>query len=136
MEGIKKKTLLLLTFLKYGDIVGRKRFQKLMYLAKHKYNIEVPFIFVKHLYGPYSREMQTVLDNLVTHGLVRETKIIGNEGIVEYKYSLTDRGKFALSIIPFNVNEERKIKKLIEKYKYKSTKDIVKEVYEHAGIEE
>ena len=36
MEGKEKKILLLLTFLKYGDIVGRKRFQKLMYLAKHK----------------------------------------------------------------------------------------------------
>ena len=38
--------------------------------------------------------------------------------------------------MPFNVNEEKKIKRFIEKYKYKSTKDIVKEVYEHAGIEE
>ena len=136
MEGIKKKALLLLTFLKYGDIIGRKRFQKLMYLAKHKYDIEVPFVFVRYLYGPYSREMQRVLDNLVTNGLIKEDKIIGNEGIVEYKYSLTNRGKFAISIISFNVKEEEKIKKFIEKYKYKSTKDIVKEVYEHAGIEE
>ena len=38
--------------------------------------------------------------------------------------------------MPFNVDEEEKIKRFIEKYKYKSTKDIVKEVYEHAGIEE
>jgi len=120
MEGIKKKALLLLTFLKYGDIIGRKRFQKLMYLAKHKYDIEVPFVFVRYLYGPYSREMQRVLDNLVTNGLIKEDKIIGNEGIVEYKYSLTNRGKFAISIISFNVKEEEKIKKFIEKYKYKS----------------
>ncbi len=130
----RKKELLLLTFLKYSDIIGRKRFQKLMYLAKFKFNIEVPFIFIKYFYGPFSREMQEVLDKLVSAGLIKETKIISEFGIVEYRYSLTDKGKAILQIISLDSKEEEKIKHLIEKYKHKPTTEIVDEVYEHAGI--
>ena len=134
MEISRKKELLLLTFLKYSNIDGRKRFQKLMYLAKFKFNIEVPFIFIKYFYGPFSKEMQEVLDKLVSVGLIKETKIINEFGIVEYRYSLTDRGKAVLQIISLDSEEENKIKQLIEKYKHKSTPEIVEEVYEHAGI--
>ncbi len=133
MANNVKKELLLLNFLKYGDISGRKRFQKLMYLGKYKFNIEAPFIFVKYYYGPYSREMQEVLDNLVNFNLIEEKKVKGNNCIL-YKYSLTRKGKISLNLFSISKNEDLKIKELVRNYKHSPTEVIVREVYEYAGI--
>ena len=78
--------------------------------------------------------MQDTLDRLVLDGLIQETKVIGDLGIVEYRYALTEKGRMLLKIISLPSSEEAKIKNLLEKYKDKSTKEIVNEVYEYAGL--
>lgn len=133
LDSNTTKELLVLTFLKYsGKIVGRKRFQKLIFLAKHTGKIKVPFIFTKHLYGPYSKELQNFLGSLVLTDFVQEEKV-NFSGFVEYSYSLTDKGHMILNLLLLTKEDDCMIKEFIDKYKNQPTSRIVSEAYEIAG---
>ncbi|MHC1609464.1 MAG: hypothetical protein ACXQS3_04520 [Candidatus Methanofastidiosia archaeon] len=132
MINTEKKELLILKFLNYAPITGRKRFQKLMYLAKNKYSVNVPFIFTKHFYGPYSREMQEVIDSLELFGYIKERNIHYDQKVV-YNYEITEKGKKILELMADN-SDDAKINSFLEEYKRFSTNSIVEEAYELAGI--
>lgn len=84
---MSRDTELLLVALKnHGKIEGRKRFQKLVFLLQKQYNANIQYKFVPHLFGPYSRALQTDIDMLSFLGLVHVLPTI------PYVHLLTKKG--------------------------------------------
>lgn len=79
-----------------GEIVGRKKLQKMIYIAK---KMEFPFHerFQFHFYGPYSEELTLRVEELCNMGFISEWKE-KKGGYYQYRYSLTDTGKEFLSM--------------------------------------
>nr|WP_235888109.1 YwgA family protein [Neobacillus paridis] len=79
-----------------GEIVGRKKLQKMIYIAK---KIHFPFNdrFQFHFYGPYSEELTTRVEELCNMGFLNEIKE-KKGGYFQYRYTLTESGKEFLSL--------------------------------------
>jgi len=74
-----------------GHVRGRKRFQKLMYVAK-ALGYPVPESFVWGNYGVYSSELQWELDSLAKDGVIVERNIAASGQEPEYDYTLGPPG--------------------------------------------
>ncbi|MGG3965080.1 YwgA family protein [Heyndrickxia faecalis] len=74
-----------------GEIVGRKKLQKMIYIAK---KLSFPFQekFEFHFYGPYSEELTLKVEELTNLGFVNEVKE-KKGGYVQYRYTVTDEGR-------------------------------------------
>lgn len=79
-----------------GEIIGRKKLQKMIYIAK---KVEFPFQekFQFHFYGPYSEELTLRVEELCNMGFLNEIKE-KKGGYFQYRYTLTDTGKEFLSL--------------------------------------
>ena len=79
-----------------GEITGRKKLQKMIYIAK---KVDFPFHerFQFHFYGPYSEELTTRVEELCNMGFLNEVKE-KKGGYYQYRYTLTDAGKEFLSL--------------------------------------
>jgi uncharacterized protein len=79
-----------------GEITGRKKLQKIIYIAK---KLSFPFQerFQFHFYGPYSEELTLRVEELSNLGFIEEVKE-KKGGYFQYRYTLTDEGKEFLSI--------------------------------------
>ncbi|MGE8204959.1 YwgA family protein [Heyndrickxia sp. NPDC080065] len=79
-----------------GEIVGRKKLQKMIYIAK---KLDFPFQerFQFHFYGPYSEELTLRVEELFNLGFIGEVKE-KKGGYFQYRYSITDNGKEFLSL--------------------------------------
>lgn len=79
-----------------GEIVGRKKLQKMIYIAK---KMDFPFQerFQFHFYGPYSEELTLRVEELCNMGFLNEVKE-KKGGYYQYRYTLTDSGKEFLSL--------------------------------------
>jgi len=77
---------LLVALKHHGDILGRKRFQKIIFLLIKKHDIDFKYSFISHLYGPYSRKMQLDINVLNFMGLIDV-----HPGI-PYLHVLTEKG--------------------------------------------
>jgi uncharacterized protein len=79
-----------------GEIVGRKKLQKMIYIAK---KIDFPFQerFQFHFYGPYSEELTLRVEELCNMGFLNEVKE-KKGGYYQYRYTLTESGKEFLSL--------------------------------------
>ena len=74
-----------------GEIVGRKKLQKMIYIAK-KLNFPFEEKFEFHFYGPYSEELTLQLEELINMGFMNEIK--ENKGsYFQYRYRLTESGE-------------------------------------------
>ncbi|GMB09840.1 hypothetical protein EDD69_10296 [Thermolongibacillus altinsuensis] len=78
-----------------GEIVGRKKLQKMIYIAK---KIDFPFYekFDFHFYGPYSEELTLRIEELCNLGFLHEVKE-KKGGYYQYRYMLTESGEEFLS---------------------------------------
>ncbi|WP_017756655.1 YwgA family protein [Calidifontibacillus oryziterrae] len=74
-----------------GEIVGRKKLQKMVFIAK---KLQFPFNekFNFHYFGPYSEELTLRVEELENNGFLGESKE-KKGGYVHYRYSLTEEGK-------------------------------------------
>lgn len=74
-----------------GEIVGRKKLQKIIYIAK---KINYPFYekYNFHFYGPYSEELTLRVEELCNLGFVDEIKE-KKGGYFQYRYALTETGE-------------------------------------------
>jgi len=72
-------------------IEGRTKLQKLVFLLKKLHRIDFSYHFTPYFYGPYSSDLQTDIDYLVSLGLVTEARESTTSGI-RYTYKLTDSG--------------------------------------------
>ncbi|MCM3764079.1 YwgA family protein [Neobacillus niacini] len=93
---LKDHAKLMQAILVSGEIVGRKKLQKMIYIAK---KIDFPFHdrFQFHFYGPYSEELTTRVEELCNMGFLNEVKE-KKGGYYQYRYTLTDAGKEFLSL--------------------------------------
>jgi uncharacterized protein len=84
-----------------GEIIGRKRLQKMIYIAK---KISFPFQerFQFHFYGPYSEELTLRVEELCNMGFLNEVKE-KKGGYFQYRYTLTEPGKEFLSLHEINM---------------------------------
>ncbi|MFE0506279.1 YwgA family protein [Peribacillus butanolivorans] len=79
-----------------GEISGRKKLQKIVYIAK---KLSFPFHekFQFHFYGPYSEELTLRIEELCDMGYLNEVRE-KKAGYYQYCYSITDAGHDFLSI--------------------------------------
>ncbi|MED3983331.1 YwgA family protein [Peribacillus simplex] len=79
-----------------GEISGRKKLQKIVYIAK---KLSFPFHekFQFHFYGPYSEELTLRVEELCEMGYLNEVRE-KKAGYYQYCYSITDAGQDFLSI--------------------------------------
>lgn len=74
-----------------GEIVGRKKLQKMIYIAKKMaFPFEEKFEF--HFYGPYSEELTLRVEELCSFGFIEEVKE-KKGGYTQYRYRITDTGR-------------------------------------------
>lgn len=74
-----------------GEIVGRKKLQKMIYIAK---KLSFPFQekFQFHFYGPYSEELTLRVEELYNLGFIKEVKE-KKGGYYQYRYTITENGE-------------------------------------------
>lgn len=79
-----------------GEIVGRKKLQKMIFIAK---KLAFPFQerFQFHFYGPYSEELTLRVEELCNMGFLEECKE-NKGGYSQYRYCLTETGEEFLGI--------------------------------------
>jgi uncharacterized protein len=97
-----------------GEINGRKKLQKMIYIAK---KLSFPFQekFQFHFYGPYSEELTLRVEELYNLGFIEELKE-KKGGYYQYRYTITENGQEFLKLyeteIPYldecltNMNEQ------------------------------
>ncbi|KMK78210.1 YwgA family protein [Alkalihalobacillus pseudalcaliphilus] len=79
-----------------GEVVGRKKLQKMIYIAK---KLDMPFSerYNFHMYGPYSEELSLRMEELSNLGFVHENK--EDKGhYQQYCYSLSEQGESFLAL--------------------------------------
>ncbi|NEU30455.1 YwgA family protein [bacterium LRH843] len=78
-------------FLQAGEIVGRKKLQKMIYIAK---KLDMPFSekYTFHMFGPYSEELTLRVEELCNLGFVVETKE-DKGNYFQYRYDLSPEGQ-------------------------------------------
>ena len=74
-----------------GEIIGRKKLQKMIYIAK---KLNLPFYekYNFHFYGPYSEELTLRIEELCNLGFINEVHE-KKGGYFQYRYSLTEAGQ-------------------------------------------
>jgi uncharacterized protein len=79
-----------------GEIIGRKKFQKMIYILK---KLSFPFQekYQFHFFGPYSEELTLRIEELCNMGFIQEVKE-KKGGYFQYRYSLTEEGSDFLSL--------------------------------------
>ena len=91
-EQVGDLFLFLLALREMGQIAGRTRLQKTVYLLREHYGIPFSFHFKPYFYGPYSEELSDSVDNLKALGMIEERRRYLTEGVIEYSYRLTKAG--------------------------------------------
>jgi uncharacterized protein YwgA len=96
-----------------GEVAGRKKLQKMVYIAK-KLRVDFDERFEFHMYGPYSEELSLKVDELCNLGLLDENK--ESKGAIDtYHYTLNETGRKFLEHNPVHLGSgERMIVRMNE----------------------
>lgn len=74
-----------------GEVTGRKKLQKMVYIAK-RMHVDFDERFEFHMFGPYSEELTVKVDEMCNLGLLEEHW--ESKGAIQvYKYALNDAGR-------------------------------------------
>lgn len=130
--------ILILLHASGGGIRGRLRLQKLMFLLKHGYKLEVPYDFIPYAYGPYCADIFEDLADLRDGGFVE----VRGQGAEPHElardpktmsFFLTDRGKERARELYRELPSEAKgaLIALNSRFNRMSLGDLIKYVYEH-----
>lgn len=112
-----------------GEVRGRTRFQKLVFLTKQNLKEEdkdIKIQFSKLFYGPFSRDLMESLNGLKKEGLIDEEVEEGSYGLV-YIYKLTSNGT--------DLVKDSLQKRLIAKQAKKIIQDVADE-FGHTPLDE
>ncbi|KIL52729.1 YwgA family protein [Jeotgalibacillus campisalis] len=92
---MKDHAKLMQAFFVSGEIVGRKKLQKMIYIAK---KLSFPFQekYQFHFFGPYSEELTLRVEELCNMGFINEMKE-KKSGYTQYRYTITEEGKSFLN---------------------------------------
>jgi len=134
---INNNIKLLLLVIKYlGNVKGRTRLQKTLYLLKEYFGFEISYKFMPYYYGPYSGELQNDIDIFANLGLVDIVVNFLDDGRFRYEHRLTDRGReiaenFEKTYSKEQIKELKKALNKLEKYDLqklvKKAKEIMKQ---------
>lgn len=98
---LKEHAKLLVLLNESGEIIGRKKLQKIVYISKKlKYDFQERFNF--HFYGPYSEELSLQIEELTNLGFISEVKE-NKGGYNQYKYEINEQGKEYLELYPIQL---------------------------------
>ncbi|WP_280771049.1 YwgA family protein [Salipaludibacillus daqingensis] len=88
---------LLALFKQTGEIVGRKKLQKMVYIAQ---KMNVPFYekYQLHMFGPYSEELSLRMEEVCQLQFVSEVKE-KKAGYQQYRYELSEKGDAFLAMM-------------------------------------
>lgn len=120
--------LLLSLFYNRKAVKGRTRFQKTIYLLKHKYKIPFGFNFRQYYYGPYSDDLADTLSLLEAADLVKERGEMLGIDVVRYNYELTEKGQEFCRELASKVKKEvlaRKLKESVEELHQIQTPELI-----------
>ena len=93
---LKDHAKLMSAFAASGEIIGRKKLQKMIYISK---KLAFPFQekFQFHFYGPYSEELTLRIEELCNMGFINEVKE-KKGGYYQYRYTVTETGEDFLKL--------------------------------------
>ena len=120
-----------------GEILGRTRFQKIIYIIQHEFDIDRSESgYRMHFYGPYSWSVQGSLDLLEIAELVEEN-VVSTVGHIQYNYRLTMLGEKVASKIVKNLPTEskeklKKIGKKVKKFNKMKLPQVIRIAYNYA----
>ena len=79
-----------------GEIRGKTRFQKLLYIIQKRYQESNPnksfFAYEPYYYGPFSSELAQTIDELVDRGMLTQKSTTTAAGYTVVIYGLTPQG--------------------------------------------
>ncbi|WP_147802694.1 YwgA family protein [Alkalicoccus halolimnae] len=80
-----------------GEVVGRKKLQKMVYIAKR---LNQPFHekYQFHMYGPYSEELTLKIEEMCQAEFVSELRE-KKAGYYQYRYELSEKGEQFLEAV-------------------------------------
>ncbi|MBM7580340.1 YwgA family protein [Jeotgalibacillus terrae] len=88
---MKDHARLMQAFSAVDEIVGRKKLQKIIFIAKkHNYAFHEKYQF--HFFGPYSEELTLRVEELCNMGFLKEFNE-KKSGYYQYRYEITDEGR-------------------------------------------
>ncbi|MFP3843264.1 YwgA family protein [Priestia filamentosa] len=95
---LKDHAKIIKVFLSAGEIIGRKKLQKMIFIAK---KLDYPFYekYNFHFFGPYSEELTLRVEELCNLGFLTEVKE-NKGGYMQYRYELTQEGEIFLEHHP------------------------------------
>ena len=126
---------LYMLYFMHGELRGRTRFQKLVFLTKEKLKEEdrdIGLQFSRLFYGPFSRDLRDSLKTHIKEGTVEESVYESSYGLV-YIYKLTDEGRDLVEnslrrgLIPQEV--KKKIEQVAREYGDKPLDELIATVY-------
>lgn len=128
------KQLKILKFLEIAEkIEGKTKFQKMIFLGKREYGLDVGYTFEKYNYGPYSEELSRNLESLIDLGFIAvKEETFDTDGHfpgVKNTYYITEKGKKVINGEVFNYDETTKVNKILTHWNHKSYKEIIDYVY-------
>ncbi|MDG5787377.1 YwgA family protein [Evansella sp. AB-P1] len=90
-----------------GEVVGRKKLQKLIYIAK---KLEFPFFekYQFHIYGPYSEELNLRMEEMCHLTFVEEVKE-KKAGYYQYRYTLSQKGSEFLNLSNYELPNTKEL---------------------------
>jgi uncharacterized protein YwgA len=94
-DDFKSQRKLVLWILRnVGEIRGRTRFQKMVFLGQKKLGLPESFNFEMHYFGPYSWELTQTIESLKAAGYITE-RVRKSGDYTMYIYALSEQGKAA-----------------------------------------
>ncbi|WP_100405763.1 YwgA family protein [Bacillus solitudinis] len=102
---LKDHAKIMALFLQAGEVIGRKKLQKIIYIAK---KMDIPFSerYKFHMFGPYSDELTLRVEELCNLGFVDEIK--ENKGnYYQYRYSLSKEGTRFLELYEYDLPDSK-----------------------------
>jgi len=117
-------------FFVFGEIFGRTKIQKLLFLLEQRTE-NLNFQYERRHYGPFSDLMNETVDQCVQKKLVEETKVMTRHATWGYHYKITDSGRKEAEEAFSELDPKIKamIQELHDEFKDASTTDIVRYVY-------
>ena len=139
--NIRRDVVPLLLLERMGEILGKTRFQKLMYLLQSKSDElksrDVLFRYDLHYYGPFSADLEATLNEFAQHNLVAINVSVTSEGHPLYIYRLTGAGRRVLneakSLRLVTHDIEKDVDKVMKYYGHKPLRDLIAEAYAEYG---
>ncbi|MHA1911970.1 MAG: hypothetical protein ACTSYA_09765 [Candidatus Kariarchaeaceae archaeon] len=118
-----------------GEITGRTRIQKIVFLTSQMMELEEAYDFHPHLFGPYSNILARDLQKLVNWKYVNETRgsfdhtVAGS--LSTFHYTLSNEGEKFLEELTLPIVLESCIDELVSEFKNVPLNQLLRYVYEN-----